>query len=314
MTSPLAALTGGTGFLGRHAVAALLAAGWRVRLLARRAPAHPQLAGLPFETVPGDLADPDALARLVRGADAVVHAAGLVKARGAAEFMAANRDGSGRLGAAVAAHAPAARCVLVSSQAAREPSLSAYAASKRAGEAAAVAALGGAPWVVLRPCVIYGPWDVDGLSLLRLARLPLTPVPTAPAPRLGMIHVADAAAAIAALCREGPAGATFEITDVRTEGHPWRDILRLTGAALGRAPRFVPVPDALLLAAGAANDALAALGLPRTIFGHGKAREILHRDWGSTPGAQPPRALWSPRIELAAGLRETVAWWRAGAG
>ena len=89
-----------------------------------------------------------------------------------------------------------ARCVLVSSLAAREPRLSPYAASKRAGEEAATAALdaGGVPWTVLRPCVIYGPWDREGLALVRLARAPVAPVPRKPEPRIAMVHAADVAA------------------------------------------------------------------------------------------------------------------------
>ena len=67
--------------------------------------------------------------------EAVVHVAGLTKARREAEFFAVNRDGSARLAEAVAAAAaPGARCVLVSSMAAREPRLSPYAASKRGAE------------------------------------------------------------------------------------------------------------------------------------------------------------------------------------
>ena len=53
----LVAVTGGTGFLGTHTVAALRAAGHRVRLLA------------------GDVTDPGAVRRLVADAAAVVHAA-----------------------------------------------------------------------------------------------------------------------------------------------------------------------------------------------------------------------------------------------
>ena len=59
MTAPLvAAVTGGTGFLGRYIVAALAASGWKVRLLTRRAPLHPLLSEIPLELVLGDLVIP----------------------------------------------------------------------------------------------------------------------------------------------------------------------------------------------------------------------------------------------------------------
>jgi uncharacterized protein YbjT (DUF2867 family) len=43
--APLAAVTGGGGFLGRHVAAALARDGWRLRLLVRRSPAPHLLAG-----------------------------------------------------------------------------------------------------------------------------------------------------------------------------------------------------------------------------------------------------------------------------
>ena len=51
----------------------------------------------------GGLEDAAALRRLVDGAQAVVHVAGLTKARREAEFFAVNRDGSAQLAEAVAA-------------------------------------------------------------------------------------------------------------------------------------------------------------------------------------------------------------------
>ena len=301
---PLAAVTGGTGFLGRHVVAALLRAGWRVRLLTRSDPEPPGV-----ELVRGDLGDPEALSRLVRGVGAVVHAAGLVKARGRGEFLAVNRDGSGRLAAAVARDASRARVVLVSSQAARRPDLSPYAESKRAGEDAAIAALGATPWVVLRPCVTYGPWDREGLALLRLAAGRIVPCPR-PEPRIAMVHAGDVAAAIVALCDAGPSGATFEVCDARPDGYGWGELMREAGAAVGRRPRLVPVPDLLPHAMGALGDAAAMLSGTAAMFGRGKAREFLHRDWWCDPAACLPPSLWSPRVKLGAGLAETVAWWR----
>src|ERR1700720_2755437 len=106
----LVAVTGASGFVGPHLVAALGRHGWKVRLLLRRWSPLPSLAGVEAEIVWGDLADSSALAQLVQGADAVVHAAGLIKARDPADFLTVNRDGAARL----AALAPAARFLLLS--------------------------------------------------------------------------------------------------------------------------------------------------------------------------------------------------------
>jgi nucleoside-diphosphate-sugar epimerase len=309
MAPAVAAVTGGTGFLGRTIVAVLAAAGWKVRLLTRRAPLHPLLSEIPLELVIGDLGDSDALRRLVAGASVVIHAAGLVKARSAGDFFEVNAAGTRRLAEAVAQYAVAARFVLISSQAARQPHLSAYAASKRAGEDAAAAVLGSLSWVAVRPCVIYGPWDIEGLVMLRMARRRIAPALGKPEPRIAMIHVRDAAEAVVALSADGPRHGAFEISDERLDGYGWAELLATMGAACGRSPRMVRVPDLLLRAAGAASDGLAALSGNPTIFSGGKAREILHRDWAPDRMMRLPDALWTPTITLRSGIADTVAWW-----
>ena len=65
----------------------------------------------------------------------------------------------------------------------------------------------------------------------------------------------------------------------------------------------------LFLAAGAAADAWTAATRRPALFGRGKAREMLHRDWSSSAALQPPPGVWTPRIPLDEGLAETVAWW-----
>ena len=308
MTPRVAAVTGGTGFLGRHVAAALKSAGWQVRLLVRHDRPSPGPDG--FEIVPGDLGDAAALSRLVYGASVVVHVAGLVKARDAGAFLAVNRDGAATLAATVAACVPQARFVLVSSQAARMAGLSGYAASKRAGEDAVTAALPAARRVIVRPCAIYGPWDAEGAALLRLARQRVVPVPARPEPMIAMLHVRDAAAAIVACCAESPAGRLYEISDACLEGHPWREIVRIAAASFGAKPRFVTVPDPALVGAGLAADGWARLTGRPSVFGLGKVREILHRDWRPDLSLRPPAELWQPRIRLPDGLAETIDWWR----
>lgn len=306
----LAAVTGGTGFLGRYIVTALAAAGWRVRILARRPLAHPQLAGLPLEIVPGDLSDASALATLVDGAEVVIHAAGLIKARSADAFRAVNAEGTANLAAAVCSESPGARVLLVSSLAAREPQLSAYAESKGAGEERLRAILGRATeWTIVRPCVIYGPWDRETLVLFRAAALGVMPRPRLPGARLALIHATDAAAAIVALAARGPAGAVLEITDERCDGYTWNEIVSAAEAALGRKLFALSVPAAILRTAAALNVAAARTLHRSPMLTPGKVREMLHADWASTLARQPPRELWRPAIGLARGLRDTLSWY-----
>lgn len=72
-------LTGGTGYLGGRLAARLLAAGHRVRLLARRPEEARKALGDACEIVAGDLAEPRGLDRAVTDCEAVMHTAALVK-------------------------------------------------------------------------------------------------------------------------------------------------------------------------------------------------------------------------------------------
>jgi len=69
-----ALVTGASGFIGSHVVAALAAAGHEVRAFDRRAPAEVPVG---VEAVAGDVLDADALTRAAQGCDAVFHLAAL---------------------------------------------------------------------------------------------------------------------------------------------------------------------------------------------------------------------------------------------
>lgn len=308
----LAAVTGATGFLGRYIVTALASRGWQVRILARQYPVYPQFADLNLEVVPGDLSDKGALRELVRGAGTVVHAAGLIKAPNAAAFRVANVDGTANLMNVLNECEPEARkLLLVSSMAAREPGLSAYAATKREAEEVAARAAGSLrDWGIVRPCAIYGPWDRETLAIFQAASRRIFPVPRAPDARVALIHAADAAAAIASLCDHDCSGGTFELTDERAGGYSWDEIAVAAGEALGVEPLRVPVPGLALRMAGVAGAAAARITGRIPMLTPGKAREILHSDWGSHAGRQPPQNIWRPEIGVARGFKETVAWYR----
>jgi nucleoside-diphosphate-sugar epimerase len=303
MAPRLAAVTGATGFLGRHIVQALSHDGWTVRVLTRRDPIDPLWRDIEPEAVFGDLADDEALARLCDGADAVVHAAGLVKARSRAAFEKVNVEGARRIAAAAGSQA---HLVLVSSLAAREPQLSDYAATKRAGEDAAAALLG-ARLTVVRPPAIYGPGDRETLPLFQAAaESPVLPV-FDPRTRIAVIHVADAARQIAILAGLEPAGRTVALCDGHAEGYSWVELMSTAAQAVGRSPRLVRVPDAVLRALGAANLLARAAGATPMLT-PGKVRELLHRDWSLAPEELMPHL--PATFGLSGGFAQTVGWCR----
>jgi nucleoside-diphosphate-sugar epimerase len=300
----LVAVTGATGFVGPHLVAALARRGFALRLLVRRWSPLPSLDGVAADIVLGDLSDDAALRRLVDGADTVIHAAGLIKARRPADFMAVNRDGAARLSAL----APDALFLLVSSLAAREPDLSPYAASKHAAEQVVSRRPG--PWLAVRAPAVYGPGDRETLAYFKAVARGLAPQPRVAGARLSLVHVADLAEALALAVERPPAPSIYEIDDGREGGYTYRDMAEAAGRALGRRARTLAVPRTVMAGLARANVLRNTLGGPVEILTPGKVAEIFHPDWtvhdrrlAAAIGAQP-------HYDLASGFADTVAWYR----
>ncbi len=312
MAGRLAAITGATGFLGRYIVGAVITAGWQVRILARTAATGAPSDDPTIETITGDLSDHQALRKLVDGADIVVHAAGLIKARSLAAFHTVNVDGTANLVSAVNDCTSAKHLLLVSSMAAREPQLSAYAATKRASEEVVAATLQkrSHDWTIVRPSAVYGPTDTETLAIFRAAAHRVFPLPGPRKGRVGLIHAADAARAIVNLCDCGVTG-SFELTDQRVEGYLWPEIVAALEASLGRTVVTLPLPAFAVRTAAVINTLTAKFGGRTPVFTVGKAREILHSDWGSSADRLPPPQVWEPEITLRAGFHDTVSWYRA---
>lgn len=300
MKGRLVAVTGGTGFVGKATLAALVGAGAQVRALARTVPAD--AAGV--EWVQGDLADREALDVLVAGAEAVIHIAGLTTARDAAAFEAANVAGTlAVLEAAARAGVP--RFVFVSSLAAREPGLSAYGASKDRAER--LVAASGLDWTTVRPPGVYGPWDVDYLEMFKLAKGGVVPVP--PPGRSSLIHVEDLAELLVALVpsAEAVSHRTFEPDDGHAGGWSHRELARLVGWAVGRRPWVVHLPKPVLRVASRA-DRLVRRGRARLTAD--RVGYMAHPDWVARPEMRVPAGVWRPRISTRDGLKATARWYR----
>lgn len=293
------AITGGTGFVGGHLLAQAIAASHRVRALARRVP--PPRDGVAW--VEGSLERPDSLGRLIDGADAVVHVAGVVNAANRAGFASGNIVGTQAMIAAASA-AGVRRFVHVSSLAAREPQLSNYGWSKR--EAEGIVEASGLEWTIVRPTGVYGPGDMEMRDMFRMARLGLALLP--PPGRVSVVAVEDLARLLLTLGVEGGPRAILEVDD-GSAGYTHAELARAIGAAVGRKHVLaLPLPRPLL-AAGARLDRLfrgSGAKLTPDRVGY-----LSHPDWTADPARRPPASLWLPAVPTVAGLAATAQWYRA---
>lgn len=271
----LVSVTGGTGFVGSHSVAAIVAAGHRVRMLVRD-PSRVEAALEPLgvdpgalDVVVGDLTDDKSVSDAVRGADAVLHAAAVysfdsrhrsrmrrTNERGTALVLgAARRAGADPIihvssvvallparGRTLRADAPVGR--------AREP----YMASKAAAEEVARRhQREGAPVVITYPPALLGPHDPRlGDQTARVRNVLRGLMPLWPLGGFPVGDVRDTAALHAELLTASPGGGRrhFAPHHYLSTRHYVRALRETTGRALPTAflPARVMLPAGLLTA------------------------------------------------------------------
>src|SRR5262245_47446349 len=221
----LVLVTGGTGYLGSHTIAALAAAGHRIRVLARapeRVPATLRPLGVDrVETAQGDVTEPAAVERALTGCDAVLHAASVfsLDARRADEMQSVNVRGTDivlgtahRLGldpivhvsSEVALLPPADEEVLSPDSPVKRPPLP-YCRSKADSELVArkFQALG-APVVTVLPAGLWGPHDPHlGEGVTLAANVLRNRYPVVMPGGMHIADVRDVAAVLAAVMEPG---------------------------------------------------------------------------------------------------------------
>jgi len=237
---------GGTGFLGRYAVRALLPTRATVIAAARRPRRAEFTPGELGQVVPvaADVLDQDSVARAVANADVVVNMVGILYERRRGAFHAIHVEGARRVARAAAA-AGAKRLIHISALGADPASRSEYARTKAAGEAAVRAEFPGA--VIVRPSLAFGPEDDFFNRFAAIARLaPALPLIGGGHTRFQPIYAGDVGAAIAALvARDDTAGQTFELGGPRV--YSFRELMELLLAEIDRRRLLVSLPFALAI-------------------------------------------------------------------
>jgi farnesol dehydrogenase len=320
-------LTGATGFLGGAVARRLLAHGHELRVLARprsRLDAVPEAA----EIVRGDVTEEGSLRRAAERCQAVVHAAAMVKAwtPDPSRFEAVNVGGLRHVLAA--ARAVGARLVYTSSFFALGPSgerpldesrthpghfRNSYERTKARADAVAREAAGaGTDIVLLYPGTIYGPGPMTEANLVvRLIADHLNgrlPGLIGPGDRLWSYgFVEDVAEGHALALERGRSGERYVLGG---ENATLARMFALVQDMTGVPPPRLRIPFSLAAALGALQWLWAELT--------GHTPQLTHRDVGlfrehwACSSEKAERELGYRSRPLEQGLRETIAWLRAG--
>lgn len=313
-------ITGATGFVGSHAARKFLAEGWKVRALVRR-PDRPGLLPEGVEIVAGTLSESRSYLRALEGSDAVLHVAGVTKARSLAEYRQANAEGARLVASTAAVACPGAMFVLVSSQSAAGPALqgrpvderdaphpvSWYGRSKLEGEEAVARDRKG-PWCAIRPSVVYGPGDPGLLQFFSIVARGWVPIIAGGRRRIQLIAVSDLARVLFAAA-ENPAFSgrrIFAAADSVSMGElaQYLGSLRISPARR----LFIPAPFVRL--AGFAESFRELISRKSRPFNRDKASEILQENWLCDASPIVKEFDLGSLKSWKEGLRETALWYQ----
>jgi nucleoside-diphosphate-sugar epimerase len=312
-------VTGANGFLGRHVCEELVARGRPFRMLVRPDAQAVPAGGVVFRTP--SLLDEDVLRAAMNGCRAVIHLAARVhvmRDRAAdplMEFRRVNVEAT-RVLARCAVDADAPRFVFISS--AKVNGESTMGAPFRDSDPPAPAdPYGQSKWeaeqvlrhmavdmglevVVLRPPLMYGAGVMANfLKLMQLVHrgvpLPLGSIRN----RRSFVFVRNVAnAAVVATEHPCAAGETFLVSDGLVLSSA--ELVQALAEALGRRERLLPIPPALLRAAGKLARRQAVVG---------RLLESLEVDSGRIGDVLG----WRPPYSMEDGFKETAEWFMAAA-
>jgi nucleoside-diphosphate-sugar epimerase len=311
------AVTGATGFIGRHLVASLLSRGVAVRAVVRPDSPHSAPPGAAVVRAP---LQASALAGAFAGVEAVVHLAGVVSAVDAEMYAAVNAGGTREV--AAAADAAGARLVHISSLAAAGPAhasaprgeddaptpLTPYGRSKLDSERA-LRALPSLRWTILRPGVVYGPGDRAVLPLFKLAAGFVAPVVGRPGAAYTFVYISDVVRAIEAALDGTSVGQTFFV------GHPQpvtpRGLLETIQTTIGHRGALVRVPMPVIRVAAEVCDVVGRLTGRAMLINRWRYAELAAEGFVCRVDRMRDVLGVTAAVDLASGIAKTAEWYRS---
>jgi len=319
-------VTGGSGFLGGYVCEALAQNGHVVRALVRRSSNRKLLEAISsLEFAEGSVEDAASVERATEGVDAVIHCAGLVKAKSAADFFTTNVGGTKNvLEAAKKNSKTVRRFVFVSSQAAIGPSedgkpvspdreprpVTQYGRSKLEAERLVRAAKDDLHVVVIRPPLVYGPRDNETLEFFQWVARGVRLSYGDGTNTLSIVYAADAAAAcVRALDADVPSGSAYFVDD--GEVHVWKDFIGEIERGVGKKTfiRF-GIPLSVVKAYAALSEGYGKLTDKAVMVTRDKFNELAQPHWVCDASSARSELGWKSKTTMQDGIARAATWYR----
>jgi len=285
-------VTGANGFVGSHIVEELVKEGHDVTCMVRKTSSLKWLTGCKAGFVTCDLSAVEDFSEVLKGCDAVVHSAGILRAGSKDKYFEVNQLATKKLAEAVLkCSPPVKRFIYISSLAAQGPAessacsnpepgkekpVSDYGASKLAGERELKILDGIVPCVILRPAAVYGPRDKDIFIFFQLVNLGIRLRPSKER-FLQLVYVRDVARAVVSALA-GPQGFhTYPLAEKTVYG--WEEIGKIIAAGAGKSTLPVPLPFFVFKAVAICFEIASFFTGKQAVINRQKVGEMLMPFW-----------------------------------
>ena len=322
MSARTALVTGGTGFIGSHLIAELLAGGWSVRCVVRPTSNLQWLNGLSIQPVTDDMSESGAasLGTALDGVTTVFHLAGVTSSALEETFRRVNVGGTQRIIAAMREHNPVARLIYVSSLAAGGPvngkrtinetddprPISEYGRSKLAAES--IVQDSGLEFAIVRPPPVYGPRDSGIFSLFRLVSYGIAPHIAERTQRLSIVHVSDLSRGLVRAA-EYDARGIYYMTD--GHAHTWEEIIEAIAKGVGRTPKYIAVSPGVADVVAKVERFRGLLMGDKPKLTPDRLLELSQNEWTCSDAFARLDIDYVSSVSLTEGMLSTAQWYRA---
>ncbi len=318
-------VTGANGFVGSHLVDALLQKGYEVKCLVRKTSDLKWIDREKVKLVYGDITQKKSLFTAVEEVGYVYHTAALVRAVNWRKYYWVNQYGTRNLIQVCAQINPGLKkFVYFSSQAAGGPAAQAdnlvrendcprpitdYGKSKLKGEEEVLSFKNKVPFVILRPCSVYGPREKDIYSYFKVVKRGIIPVLGREERYVNLCYIKDLVeGSILAAEKEKSRGKIYFIGDGCI--YSWSQIGGIISESLNVKGIKIVIPEKILSVVSFFNEGISKITQKPAVVNSQKSLEMKQKYWLFDISQIREDLGFLPKVPLSIGAKLSVNWYR----